>query len=66
MTSESHDLPDKYLGITSGGPSAGPMRTVREAVVTVTVQTLGGFRTSSFGAAAAAGPLRFFSPEVPP
>ena len=34
MTSESHDLPDKYLGITSGGPSAGPLRTVREAVVT--------------------------------
>ena len=34
MTSESHDLPDKYLGITSGGPSAGPVRTVREAVVT--------------------------------
>ena len=35
MTSGSHDLPDKYLGITSGGPSAGPVRTVREAVVTV-------------------------------
>ena len=36
MTSGSHDLPDKYLGITSGGPSAGPVRTVREAVVTNT------------------------------
>ena len=35
MTSGSHDLPDKYLGITSGGPSAGPVRTVREAVVTI-------------------------------
>ena len=35
MMSGSHDLPDKYLGITSGGPSAGPVRTVREAVVTL-------------------------------
>ena len=35
MTSGSRDLPDKYLGITSGGPSAGPVRTVREAVVTI-------------------------------
>ena len=34
MTSGSHDLPDKYLGITSGGPSADLVRTVREAVVT--------------------------------
>ena len=36
MTSGSRVLPDKYLGITSGGPSAGPVRTVREAVVTHT------------------------------
>ena len=35
MTSGAHDLPDKYLGITSSGPSAGPVRTVRESVVTV-------------------------------
>ena len=40
MTSGSHDLPDKYLGITSGGPSAGRVRTVREAVVTVPLHSI--------------------------
>ena len=33
MTDGSHKG-GKYLGVTSGGPSAGPVRTVRETVVT--------------------------------
>ena len=29
MTDGSHNHPDKYLGVTSGGPSAAPLLTVR-------------------------------------